>query len=388
MSTGPLNGIVVVDATNFVFGPVATQMLGDLGAEVIKVEPPEGDPTRGIGASRNKGMGSFFLNLNRNKRSVVLDLKKAEDAESMRQLLKGADVFVHNMRSGPLAKLGLDYATLSEHFPGLIQAAALGFGASGEYYDRPAYDDVIQGLSGVVGINGAATGNPDYCPMLLSDKLCGVYLANAISVALFHRERTGRAQKIEVPMFETMVSFNLLDHLADNVLHPSDGEAHQWQGYARMMNPSHRPLATKDGHISLIANTDAQWRRLFELIRRPELHADPRFNNIGNRMRHIGELYETVEEHLSERTTTEWLVALQAADIPCGPIHTLEGVRNDPHLRQREFFKIYQHSTEGPLVMPESPTVFSDSPSMVRLGPPRLGEHNKQLLNGLENGEL
>lgn len=387
MSKGALDGIVVVDASNFVFGPVATQMLGDLGADVIKVEPPEGDPTRGIGASRSKGMGSFFLNLNRNKRSVVLDLKKTEDAESMRQLLKGADVFVHNMRSGPLRKLGLDYASLRERFPRLIHAAALGFGSSGEYFDRPAYDDVIQGLSGIVGINGAATGTPAYCPMLLSDKLCGVYLANAITTALFHRERTGRAQQIEVPMFETMVSFNLLDHLADNVLHTSsDSEDRPWLGYGRMMSPNHRPLATKDGHISLIANTDAQWHRLFELIGRAELRADSRFDSIGNRMRNISALYETVERQLAERTTSEWLTALKAADIPCGPIHTLEGVRNDPHLAQRQFFKVYEHPTEGPLVMPEVPNTFSDSPGTVRRTPPKLGEHNQQLLAGAGNG--
>ena len=387
MSKGALDGIVIVDASNFVFGPVATQMLGDLGADVIKVEPPEGDPTRGIGASRSKGMGSFFLNLNRNKRSVVLDLKKAEDAESMRQLLKGADVFVHNMRSGPLRKLGLDYALLRERFPRLIHAAALGFGSTGEYFDRPAYDDVIQGLSGVVGINGAATGTPAYCPMLLSDKLCGVYLANAITTALFHRERTGRAQQVEVPMFETMVSFNLLDHLADNVLHPSsDGEDRPWLGYGRMMSPNHRPLSTRDGHISLIANTDAQWHRLFGLIGRVELRVDPRFDSIGNRMRNISALYETVETHLAERTTSEWLTALKAADIPCGPIHTLEGVRNDPHLRQRDFFEVHEHPTEGPLVMPDVPTTFSDTPGAVRHTPPRLGEHNEQLLAGARNG--
>jgi len=387
MSKGALDGIVIIDATNFVFGPVATQILGDLGADVIKIEPPKGDPTRGIGASRNSGMGSFFLNLNRNKRSVVLDLKTGEDAESMLQLLEKADVFVHNMRSKPLSQLGLDYASLREKFPRLIHAAALGFGSTGEYFDRPAYDDVIQSLSGIVGLNTATTGIPSYCPMLLADKLCGVYLANAITAALLHREHTGRAQQVEVPMFETMVSFNLLDHLADNVLYPSsEGDEQTWLGYRRMASPSHRPLATKDGYISLIANTDAQWHRLFDIIERNDLHVDPRFDNIGKRMRNIGTLYEIVEAHLAERTTLEWLTIFNMADIPCSPIYTLEDIRNDPHLNQRKFFKVHDHPTEGQLLMPDIPITFSDSPGTVRLSPPRLGEHNKQLLT--ETGKV
>lgn len=384
MSTGPLAGIVVIDISNFVFGPVATQMLGDMGAEVIKVEPPEGDPTRGIGASRNKGMGSFFLNLNRNKRSVVLDLKSKAGAQELRRLLISADVFVHNMRSTALARLGLSYEQLQGAFPRLVHAAAQGFGAGGAYFDRPAYDDIIQGLSGITGINAASSGQPAYAPMLLSDKLCGVYLAQGITAALLHRERTGRAQKVEVPMLETMASFNLLEHLADGVLQPTGDAGPPWEGYARMFSPHHRPLATRDGHISIIANTDGQWRRLFELIGRAELCADPRFTSIGERMRHIGVLYEAVEQGLAGKTTAEWLAALQAADVPAGPIHSLEGLRQDPHLRQRGFFREFSHATEGTLVMPDAPVIFSDSPASIRRGPPRLGEHNAELLPGTE----
>lgn len=382
MSGGPLAGIVVIDVSNFVFGPVATQMLGDMGADVIKVEPPEGDPTRGIGVGRQRGMGSFFLNLNRNKRSVVLDLKSPKGAEALRRLLATADVFVHNMRSTALHKLGLGFEALHAEFPRLIHAGALGFGAGGEYFDRPAYDDVIQGLSGVAGINAAAFGQPAYCPMLLTDKLCGVYLAQAVTAALLHRERTGHAQKVEVPMLETMAAFNLLEHLADGVLPPPQGETPEWQGYARVLSPQHRPLATRDGHISIIANTDAQWRRLFDLLGRPELSQDPRFGTIGDRMKHIGLLYETVEKCLGERTSAQWLAALQAADVPCSPIHSLEGLRTDPHLRQKGFFREFPHASEGPLVMPDIPITFSDSPGAIRLGPPRLGEHSAEVLQG------
>ena len=384
---GALSGIVVIDASNFVFGPVATQMLGDMGADVIKIEPPEGDPTRGIGASRNPGMGSFFLNLNRNKRSVVLDLKTPDGMRDLRRLLAGADVFVHNMRGAALARLGLAYEALATRFPRLVHASAQGFGAGGEYVDRPAYDDVIQGLSGIAGVNGAAGGQPSYWPALISDKLCGVYLAHAITTALLHRERTGQAQQVEVPMFETMAAFNLLEHLADGVLAPTGGQAEPWRGYARVQSSHHRPLATQDGHISLVANTDAQWRRLFGLIERPELAGDPRFDTIGNRIRNIGELYEIVEQGLARHTTAQWLEMLAAADVPAGPIHGMDDLRADPHLAQRGFFQTLQHPTEGPLVMPAVPMQFGASPGAIRLGPPRLGEHTADVLAGLANKE-
>ncbi len=388
--SGALEGIVVVDASNFVFGPVATQMLGDMGADVIKVEPPEGDPTRGIGVRRSADMGSFFLNLNRNKRSVVLDLKQEAGSLALRKLLATADVFVHNMRSPALAKLGLTYEILKEDFPNLIHASAVGFGSGGDYFDRPAYDDVIQGLSGVVGLNAEGSGQPAYAPMLLTDKLCGVYLASAISLALLHRERTGRAQRVEVPMFETMASFNLLEHLADGVHVAGEGQLQPKLGYGRVFNKHHRPLATQDGHLCIIANTDAQWRRLFDLLGRPELTVDPRFSTIGDRMAHIGVLYQLVEDHLLARDTAEWLALLQQADVPAGPAYSLDQLRADPHLEQKRFFQEFEHPSEGRLLMPGIPTAFSDSPGQLRRGPPRLGEHTREVLAmaGVEEATL
>lgn len=383
---GALSGIVVIDASNFVFGPVATQMLGDMGADVIKIEPPEGDPTRGIGASHNPGMGSFFLNLNRNKRSVVLDLKSDAGRQDLRRLLATADVFVHNMRSAALGRLGLAYEALAAEFPRLVHASAQGFGSGGDYFDRPAYDDVIQGLSGVAGINAAATGTPSYWPALISDKLCGVYLAHAITTALLHRERTGQAQKVEVPMFETMTAFNLLEHLADGVFAAADGSRPGWRGYSRVQSSHHRPLATKDGYISLVANTDGQWRRLFDLIGRPELANDPRFSTLGNRIRNIGELYEIIEQGLARHTSSRWLEMLEAADVPAGPIHGMDDLREDAHLKRAGFFQTLDHPTEGPLVMPDVPLRFSASPGSVRLGPPMLGEHNGDLLGEPHGG--
>ena len=209
----PLVGVRVLDACNFVFGPVATQILGDMGADVIKIEPPEGDPMRLIGAAKHPKMASFFLNLNRNKRSVVLDLKTEYGLATFKKLLETADVFVHNMRPEAAKRLGIDYEAISALNPRLVYAVALGFHPAGQYASRPAYDDVIQGLSGLAGLNARMGGEPQFMPMLFADKLCGVYLSTAISMALFQRERTGLGQQVQVPMFETVASFNLIDHL-------------------------------------------------------------------------------------------------------------------------------------------------------------------------------
>lgn len=378
---GPLAGVRVIDATSFLFGPIATQMLGDMGADVIKVEPPGGDPTRGVGKTRTPLMGSMFLNVNRNKRSVVLDLKSEEGSAAMRRLLGEADVFVHNIRAPALRKLSLDYASLKADFPNLIQAAANGFGVRGRYFGRPAYDDVIQALSGLVGLNERASGRADYVPMLMADKICGLFLANAISNALFHREKTGRGQEIQVPMFESMVAFNLMDHLADGVFAPENATEEAMPfGYPRVLSQSHRPLPTGDGFICVIANTDAQWRRLFEVIGHGELADDPRYASIASRMTHIDNLYETIEGALRARHTDEWVTLFEAADVPAAPVRDLNGLRQDPHLADTGFFRTVAHDSEGALLTTDIPVALSDSPgSIVRL-PPRLGQHTGEVL--------
>lgn len=386
--TGPLAGIRILDATNFVFGPVATQMLGDMGADVIKIEPPQGDPTRKIGKTRTPSMGSFFLNLNRNKRSVVLDLKSPESVKALHHMLASTDVFVHNMRDGAMRKLGLSYEQLSAEYPRLIYASAQGFGAQGRYFDRPAYDDVIQGLSGISGLNERMTGQAGYAPMLMTDKLCGVFLAYAISTALVHRERTGRGQEVNVPMFESMASFNLFEHMADAVLAPtSPDEPASPLGYSRVFGSFHRPLATKDGFLCVIANTDKQWGRLFALLGRPELEADPRFSDIGSRMAHIDALYQMVEGGLQQRSTQEWLTLFESADIPASPSYSLEAMRHDPHLADVGFFVEHDHDSEGKLLMTNLPIVMSDSPGAIRTGPPRLGQHTRSVLEEFGYGQ-
>lgn len=387
---GALSGIRVVDLSNFVFGPVASQMMGDMGAEVIKIEPPSGDPTRLIGKRKTPQMGSFFLNLNRNKMSVVLDLKQPEAIEALHALLSTADVLVHNMRLSALKKLGLDYAQLESKYPRLIYASAQGFGAGGRYFDRPAYDDIIQGLSGIVGINQRMSGQSTYMPMLFADKLCGTFLYSAITTALFHRERTGKGQEVAVPMLETTVAFNLLEHMADAVFKPGHGEQAASLGYGRVFGTYHRPLNTKDSPICLIANTDAQWQRLFTLLDVPELVGDARFKTIGSRMNHIDELYSAVESRLATKSRADWLASFESADIPASPVHTLDDMRCDPHLEETDFFKIFASPSDGELVMPDISTKFSASPGSIRTAPPLLGEHTRQILAqlGYTDGDI
>jgi len=380
---GALQGIRVVDATNFVFGPVATQLLGDMGADVIKIEPPSGDPTRGIGRSKSPSMGSFFLNLNRNKRSVTLDLKRPESHEALLRLLKTADVFVHNMRESAVTKLQLNYEQLMPLCPNLIYASAQGFGKGGSYFGRPAYDDVIQGMSGVTGLYERAGEKPSYFPMLLTDKLCGYFLYSAITTALFHRERTGRGQEIAVPMLESMISFNLLEHLSDAIFVPEENETMAEVGYPRVFGKFHRPLPTKDGYICFVANTDAQWKRLFSLMNVSELSRDTRFAGIGNRMKNIDALYQIVENNLRSRTTSDWLERFEEADLPASPASNLDDLLKNQHLNEANFFKTYAHASEGQLLMPNIPTLYSDSPGSIRIGPPKLGEHTYEILHEL-----
>ncbi|TDF64555.1 CaiB/BaiF CoA-transferase family protein [Cupriavidus sp. L7L] len=377
---GALEGIRVIDITTFVLGPVATQMLGDMGADVIKIEAPEGDPTRGIGQKRSPGMGSFFLNLNRNKRSVVIDLKEPAGRASLQSLIAGADIVVHNMRSSAAERLGIDFLRLSMRNPRLVHATAQGFGRGGRYFDRPAYDDVIQGLSGVPGLNRQMTGQSGYIPMLLADKLCGVYLYSAIMTALLHRAHTGKGQEVQLPMFEAMAWFNLLEHMADHVFVPEPGETPAPIGYGRVFSAVHRPLMTRDEPVCIIANTDAQWQRLFELIGRSDLCNDDRFITIGRRMENVAHLYELVEEALQDKSRAEWLDAFAAADVPAGPANELADVREDPHMADVDFFQVFKHESEGELLMPRNAMHLSATPAAIHRGPPQLGQHTEEVL--------
>ena len=378
---GPLAGIRVLDLTSNVLGPTATQILGDMGADVIKIEAPEGDYTRHVGPSRSHGMGSFFLNINRNKRSMMLDLKKTESREVLLELVETADVFVHSMRLGAAKRLGIDYAAVSERNPKIVYASAGGYRQDSSRAEWPAFDDVIQGVSGIAALNGQATGEPRYFPTVICDKLCGYVLASSIGMALFARERHGVGQEVHVPMMETMVGFNMLEHLWAGVF----DEPETGLGYSRMLTPHRRPYRTLDGYVCLLANTDEQWRRMFVVIDRPDLVGDPRFAQIAPRSRNIDSLYEIVTEAMARRTTEDWRHRLDAADIPNGPVLTLDEIFHDPYLKETDFFHRTTHPTEGPFVTMSVPTRFSQTPAGVRRLPPRLGEHTGEILQEMDD---
>jgi crotonobetainyl-CoA:carnitine CoA-transferase CaiB-like acyl-CoA transferase len=374
--SGPLAGIRVIDLTTVVLGPYATQMLGDLGADVIKVEAPDGDNCRWIGPSRNKGMGSYFAMLNRNKRSVVLDLKRPASRHALLRMVEGADVFVHNMRLGAAERLGLGYAALSDRNPRLVYACASGFRKGSSKQDHPAFDDLIQGISGLAALNAGPDGAPRYVPSVLIDKLTGQMLASMIGMALFHRERTGQGQEVHVPMLETTLSFLLVEHMWGAVLNqPELG-----MGYPRMLTPHRRPYATQDGYISVIAVSDAHWRRLFEAMGRAALIDDPRFATIAARSENVDALYAVLTEGMRERTTAEWLTTLAALDIPCGPANALTDLQRDEYLRETQFFQRGRHPLDGDVTITAIPARFSASPPSVRRLWPALGEHTEEVL--------
>jgi crotonobetainyl-CoA:carnitine CoA-transferase CaiB-like acyl-CoA transferase len=381
--SGPLEGIRVLDLTAYVLGPFGTQILGDLGAEVIKVEPPEGDRMRSVGPSRHDGMAAVFLNLNRNKRSIVLDLKRAAGREALLRLAAGADVFVHNMRPKAIAALDLGYAPISAVNPRIVYCGTYGYRHDGPYGDKPAFDDMIQGASGMAALVGRQSGEPGYVPTAFIDKTVGMAAAYAILAALFHRERSGEGQELEVPMLETMVQFIMVEHLYGLTFEPALGGA----GYPRMLAPQRRPYRTRDGHICILPYTDRQWRRFAELAGRPELLEDPRFASFGARAENIGELCKVLGEVTPERTTADWLERLDEAEIPAMAVTDPDDLPDDPHLKATGFFEIVEHPSEGALRNMAFPIRLSRSPGELRRLAPRLGEHGREVLSEAGFGE-
>jgi crotonobetainyl-CoA:carnitine CoA-transferase CaiB-like acyl-CoA transferase len=351
-------------------------VLGDMGADVIKVETTDGDSTRFIGPSRTKGMSSYFATLNRNKRSLSIDLKKPAAKQALLRLVDTADVFVHNMRIGAAQRLGLDYESLAARNPRLVYACASGFRKGSSMQEFPAYDDLIQGLSGIASLNAGPDGAPRYFPTVIVDKLTGTNLASMIGMALFHRERTGQGQEVHVPMMETILSFALIEHLWHGTL----DEPEKGMGYPRMLTPHRRPYRTKDGYISVIAVSNAQWQKLFEGMGVGQLIDDPRFNSLAARSENVDALYATLTEGMPLRTTAEWIAMLRPADIPCGPANSLEDLFGDEYLKETGYFERADHPVEGKVVLPAIPARFSKSPPSVRRLWPTLGEHNREIL--------
>ena len=373
---GALHGVRIIDVTSTVVGPAATQILGALGADVIKIEPPEGDQLRNLGPSRHEGMAAMFLGMNRNKRSMVLDLKKPEAGDVLRRLVATADVFVHNMRPNAAHRLGISYPHLAPGNPRLVYASASGYRPDGPNRDLPAFDDIIQGASGISGLFMRAGDQARYAPFIIADKVIGYILASSISVALFERERSGAGQEVQVPMFEAMVEFNLLEHFWGRAFDPPLGEP----GYARIFTPERRPFQTRDGFICVTATTDQQWERLFTAIGRPDLAADPRFAKMAQRTFHFDQAYVYLSEAMLGRTTADWIAIFNDVDLPNGPANTLDDLFDSPYLNQTGFFKHYDHPSEGRLVTTNPTVSYSRTPSGFHRPPPRLGEHTREVM--------
>ena len=380
---GPLGGVRVLDLTINVLGPLATQILGDMGADVIKIEAPDGDPMRHSGFSKNPGMASLFMNTNRNKRSVVLDLKRPAAREALMRLVDTADVLVHSVRPQTAERLGVSYEAVSARNPRIVYAYGPGYRSDGPNRDRGAFDDVIQGESGIAAMLGRNADGPRYVPMVMADKFCGHALASAIGMALFSRERTGKGQEVVVPMLETMLSYNLVEHLWTNFF---EGDRENL-GYTRIFSPHRRPYATRDGHICMLAVSDEQWRRVFTVIGRPELARDARFAELKARTLNISELYGILAEEIKGKTTAEWQKLLDAADLPNGAVKDFRTMAEDPYLSATGFFHRYEHPSEGAMVTTAIPVQFGGTPGSIRLAPPRLGEHTKSVLQDIGYGD-
>lgn len=382
--TGPLDGIRVIEFTSVVLGPFACQILGDLGADVIKVEPPGGDTNRNLGPVKNtEGLAALFLTCNRNKKSIVLDLKSDEGREAALKLIATADVVVHNFRPKAMEKLGLDYQAVKKVNPDIIYCATYGFSKKGPYGDKGALDDSIQAASGVAMLMKMVEGEPRYLPTIIGDKTTGLNVANAVTSALFHRERKGKGQEIEVPMFETMVSYVMVEHLWGQVFEPPLAPA----GYTRLMSKHRRPYKTKDGYIAVLPYWDNHWATFCKLIDREDMISDERFINMKSRLENIDITYSETGKALAKRTTDEWLEELSDTNVPHMHVSELDDLMQNQHLIESEFWEMHQHPTEGTLRMPKLPIYFSESPASIRLMPPKLGAHNDELLSEIGYSE-
>jgi crotonobetainyl-CoA:carnitine CoA-transferase CaiB-like acyl-CoA transferase len=384
--SGPLAGVRIVDCTTVVLGPFAAQQLGDMGADVIKVEPPEGDTTRQLGPMRNASMGAFYLAVNRNKRSIVLDLKQEAARKVLLTLASTADVLMHNYRPPAARRLGMAYETFRALNPGLVYVGTYGFGAAGPYGDKPAYDDIIQAASGVAAAQGSIIGEPRYVPTIVADKTSSMTVLSAVLAALYHKARTGEGQEVEVPMFESMAAWVMVEHLYGETFEPPIDTI----GYKRILNPYRRPFKTKDGFCAILPYTDQNWRDFFALAGRQDLLDDPRYKTLGTRLKNIETLYEELAKIAPTRTNAEWLTELDKRNIPAMSVNTLESLLSNPHLEAVGFWQHVQHPSEGAMRLPGIPVTYRATPGSIRRLPPRLGEHSGEILReaGLAAGEI
>ena len=369
--SGPLVGLRILDLTTVQMGPWCTRIVADLGAEVIKVEAPEGDSSRYGANARNRGMSGGFQHNARGKRSIALDLKKPQARDAILRLAAKADAFVSNIRPAALDRLGLGYEAVRKANASIVYLGMVGYGSGGRYAGRPAYDDLIQAASAIPMLLQRSTGEPRFIPM------AATAAANALLAGLLAKARSGIGQRIEVPMFETMAQFVLSEHMQGATFDPPTSVP----GYARTLSRSRRPYATRDGFLAVLPYNDGQWRRFFEAIGKGHVFAgDPRLADITARTANIDLLYDMIAEELKSRTTQEWLKLLHEADIPCMVPHTLETLLEDPHLKDCDFFQFREHPSEGRIRTMREPSTWSETPPPSDRFAPRLGQHTREVL--------
>ncbi len=377
-ASGPLAGLKVVDLTTVVMGPVATQVLADYGADVIKVEPPEGDVMRLAAPMRNVGMGAMYLQANRNKRSIVLDVKQEQGRRALLKLCADADIFIHNIRPAAMKRIGLAPEDIKAVNPRIIYVSLIGYGEGGRYAGRPAYDDLIQGVSGIPSLYSRASGEaPQYVPLTMADRICGISAVHAVLAAVIFRDRSGKGQAIEVPMFETMAQFVLGDHMGGRTFEPALGET----GYPRLLAHDRRPYRTSDGHVCVLIYTDKQWRAFFDAIGEgPWSETEKRFAAHGVRAKHYNEVYRFLAGVFATRSTGEWMKLLLAQDIPHAPMHSVDSLIDDAHLHETNFFSEIEHPSEGRIRLPNAASRWSESQPQLMRHPPKLGEQSVEIL--------
>ena len=374
--SGPLKGLKIIELTSVVLGPWAAQILADMGAEVIKVEAPFGDSNRQLGASRNPNMAALYLSNNRNKRSLVLDLKQSSARDALLAIVKDCDVLLHNNRPQVMTKLKLEYNDIKAVNENIIYCGTYGYSKDGPYGEKGALDDSIQAASGIAALNELVLGEPRYLPTVVADKTTAITVVYSILAALFHRERTGNGQEIEVPMFETMVSFVMAEHIWGEIFEPPLGKA----GYTRLMSHHRKPYKTKDGYIAVLPYMNNHWKTFCEKAERQDLIEDDRFKNLSSRVKNIDDTYSETGKILATKTTQEWLDIFADTKVPVIIVNSLDDLFTDPHLEAVGFWQDFDHPTEGKLKMPGFPVKFSETPATIRKHAPNFGEHSLEIL--------
>jgi crotonobetainyl-CoA:carnitine CoA-transferase CaiB-like acyl-CoA transferase len=378
IAKGPLSGVRVIDLTAMVMGPYCTQILADMGADVIKVEPPTGDDTRYISVAPAPGMSGVFTNVNRGKRSVVLDLRSETDKAALTRLIQSADVFIHSMRNKAIAKLGFSYEAVAAINPSIVYTNCYGYSRRGPERDQPAYDDTIQAECGLPALQMMLTGEANFVASIVADKITGLTAVYATTMALFHRARTGEGQEVEVSMFETMASFMLVEHANGQLFSPPLGPAN----YPRAVAPKRRPYRTKDGYIAALIYNDKHWGLFIDAVR--PAWASDELATLQQRARQVDKVYGLLAETMLERTTEEWLTLFRKLGIPAAPLRTPDELLHNPHLNAIGFFEQVD-SKHGPVRFPGVPTWFSRTPGKVAGPAPELGEHTREVLDDLDN---